>query len=331
MCEISILMSTFQSIQQSIAPELEMLNQRIANTLTSPNALMNQVIEGYLKSKGKQIRPIIVILSAKLLGEVNENVISAATAVELLHNATLIHDDVVDDTKLRRGQATINNIWDNHIAVLVGDFFLSSALLQAIETDDIKIIKSITNLGKLLSIGEIDQIYNARYHTLNEDAYFETIYRKTASLFVSCVEVGAFAVKASDDDTEKLSKVARLLGLCFQIKDDIFDYFNDEKIGKPTGNDLREGKITLPLLHVLLNESLPQHDEMLALSKKEDLDTNEINTLIEYAKQHGGIEYAYDTMQRLRDEAVEIISQFPASQTRDHFIAIIDYIISRDK
>jgi hypothetical protein len=185
--------------------------------------------------------------------------------------------------------------------------------------------------NKIFSIGEIDQIYNARYHTLNEDAYFETIYRKTASLFVSCVEVGAFAVKASDDDTEKLSKVARLLGLCFQIKDDIFDYFNDEKIGKPTGNDLREGKITLPLLHVLLNESLPQHDEMLALSKKEILDTNEINTLIEYAKQHGGIEYAYDTMQRLRDEAVEIISQFPASQTRDHFIAIIDYIISRDK
>ncbi len=324
-------MSTFQSIQKSIAPELDMLNKRISDTLASPNALMNQVIEGYLKSKGKQIRPIIVILSAKLLGEVNENVISAATAVELLHNATLIHDDVVDDTKLRRGQATINNIWDNHIAVLVGDFFLSSALLQAIETNDIKIIKSITNLGKLLSIGEIDQIYNARFHNLNEDAYFETIYRKTASLFVSCVEVGAFAVGASDDDTQRLAQVARLLGLCFQIKDDIFDYFNDEKIGKPTGNDLREGKITLPLLHVLLNDTLPQHDEMLALSKKEILDTDEINTLIEYAKRHGGIEYAYDTMQRLRNEAVEIISQFPESQTRDFFIAIIDFIISRNK
>ena len=324
-------MSTFQSIQKSIAPELEMLNKRISDTLASPNALMNQVIEGYLKSKGKQIRPIIVILSAKLLGEVNENVISAATAVELLHNATLIHDDVVDDTKLRRGQPTINNIWDNHIAVLVGDFFLSSALLQAIETNDIKIIKSITNLGKLLSIGEIDQIYNARFHNLNEDAYFETIYRKTASLFVSCVEVGAFAVGASDDDTQCLARVGRLLGLCFQIKDDIFDYFNDEKIGKPTGNDLREGKITLPLLHVLLNDTLPQHDEMLALSKKEILDTDEINTLIEYAKRHGGIEYAYNTMQRLRDEAVEIISQFPESQTRDFFIAIIDFIISRDK
>lgn len=331
MHEILILMDTLQSIQHSIAPELEMLNARIASTLASPNALMNQVIEGYLKSKGKQIRPIIVILSAKLLGEVNQNVISAATAVELLHNATLIHDDVVDDTKLRRGLPTINNIWDNHIAVLVGDFFLSTALLQAIETGDIKIITSITNLGKLLSIGEIDQIYNARYHNLSEDAYFETIYRKTASLFVSCVEVGAYAVGASEKHTQLLAKVARLLGLCFQIKDDIFDYFDDEKIGKPTGNDLREGKITLPLLHVLLNDALPQHAEMLELSKKEILETNEINTLIDYAKRNGGIEYAYDTMKRLRDEAVEIISQLPPSTSRNHFIEIIDYIITRDK
>lgn len=331
MHEILILMDTLQSIQHSIAPELEMLNARIASTLASPNALMNQVIEGYLKSKGKQIRPIIVILSAKLLGEVNQNVISAATAVELLHNATLIHDDVVDDTKLRRGSPTINNIWDNHIAVLVGDFFLSTALLQAIETGDIKIITSITNLGKLLSIGEIDQIYNARYHNLSEEAYFETIYRKTASLFVSCVEVGAYAVGASEEHTQLLSKVARLLGLCFQIKDDIFDYFDDEKIGKPTGNDLREGKITLPLLHVLLNDTLPQHEAMLALSKKEVLGTDEINTLINYAKSNGGIEYAYDTMKRLRDEAVEIISQLPPSAARNHFIDIIDFIITRDK
>ena len=324
-------MSTIQSIQQSIAPELEMLNNRISTTLASPNALMNQIIEGYLKSKGKQIRPIIVILSAKLLGEVNESVIAAATSVELLHNATLIHDDVVDDTKLRRGLPTINNIWDNHIAVLIGDFFLSSALMQAVDTDNLKIIKSITNLGKLLSIGEIDQIYNARFHTLNEDAYFETIYRKTASLFVSCVEVGAYAVGASEQDTKKLAQVARLLGLCFQIKDDIFDYFDDEKIGKPTGNDLREGKITLPLIHVLLNDTLPQHEEMLALSKKEVLDTDEINSLIAYAKQHGGIEYAYDTMQRLRNEAIEILAQLPDSEARQHFVTIIDYIISRDK
>ena len=324
-------MSTIQSIQQSIATELEMLNNRISSTLASPNALMNQVVGGYLKSKGKQIRPIIVILSAKLLGEVNDNVIAAATSVELLHNATLIHDDVVDDTKLRRGQATINNIWDNHIAVLVGDFFLSSALFQAIETENIAIIKSITNLGKQLSIGEIDQIYNARYHTLSEDAYFQTIYRKTASLFVSCVEVGAYAVGASEEHTRLLSEVARLLGLCFQIKDDIFDYFDDEKIGKPTGNDLREGKITLPLLHVLLNDTLPQHEEMLTLSKKEVLNTDEINTLIDYAKRNGGIEYAYDTMHRLRNEAADILAQLPESEARQHFITIIDYIISRDK
>lgn len=330
MHEISFSMNTFQSIRQSIAPELEMLNARITETLASPNALMNQVIEGYLKAKGKQIRPIIVILSANLLGKVNNDVISAATSVELLHNATLIHDDVVDDTKLRRGNPTINNIWDNHIAVLVGDFFLSTALQQAIATDNINIISSITNLGKLLSIGEIDQIYNARYHNLNEEAYFETIYRKTASLFVSCVEVGAFAVNASQDDIKRLAQFARLLGLCFQIKDDIFDYFNDEKIGKPTGNDLREGKITLPLLHVLQNESLPGHNEMIELSQKEILNTDEINTLIEYAKQHGGIDYAYNTMNRLRNEAVDIISQFPQSETRDNFIAILDYIIARD-
>ena len=324
-------MSTIQSIQQSIATELEMLNNRISSTLASPNALMNQVVGGYLKSKGKQIRPIIVILSAKLLGEINDNVIAAATSVELLHNATLIHDDVIDETKLRRGQPTINNIWDNHIAVLAGDFFLSSALFQAIETENVAIIKSLTNLGKQLSIGEIDQIYNARYHTLSEDAYFQTIYRKTASLFVSCVEVGAYAVGASEEHTRLLSEVARLLGLCFQIKDDIFDYFDDEKIGKPTGNDLREGKITLPLLHVLLDDTLPQHDEMLALSKKEVLNTDEINTLIDYAKRNGGIEYAYDTMQRLRNEAAEILTQLPESEARQHFITIIDYIISRDK
>lgn len=324
-------MSTIQSIQQSIATELEMLNNRISSTLASPNALMNQVVEGYLKSKGKQIRPIIVILSAKLLGEMNDNVIAAATSVELLHNATLIHDDVIDETKLRRGQPTINNIWDNHIAVLAGDFFLSSALFQAIETENVAIIKSLTNLGKQLSIGEIDQIYNARYHTLSEDAYFQTIYRKTASLFVSCVEVGAYAVGASEEHTRLLSEVARLLGLCFQIKDDIFDYFDDEKIGKPTGNDLREGKITLPLLHVLLNDTLPQHEEMLALSKKEVLNTGEINTLINYAKSNGGIEYAYDTMHRLRNEAAEILTQLPESEARQHFITIIDYIISRDK
>lgn len=324
-------MTTLEIIQQTISSELKQLNDRIAETLMSSNLLLNQVVEGYLKTKGKQVRPIIVMLSAKMFGAITPNVISAAAAVELLHNASLIHDDVVDDTKTRRGNPTVNNIWDNHIAVLVGDFFVSTALHQAISTGDVRIINSMAKLGKLLSLGEIDQIYNARYHNLSEDAYFTTINHKTASLFVSCVEMGGYAVGADEARLAKMARFAELLGLCFQIKDDIFDYFADDKIGKPTGNDLREGKITLPLLHVLLDATLPDHVEMLELSRKEELTTDEINALIGYAKRHGGIDYAYQKMAELRNQAVEIISEFPDTDIRRAFIALFDYIITRDK
>lgn len=324
-------MTALESIQQTISGELKTLNDRISSTLKTSNELMNQVVDTYLQTKGKQIRPILVLLSAKLFGAVNENVISAAAAVEMLHNASLIHDDVVDDTKKRRNKPTINSIWDNHIAVLVGDFFVSVALQQAIKTDDIRIIKTISELGKLLSLGEIDQIYNARYHKLSEDAYFEVIGRKTASLFVSCIQMGGYAVGVDDERLNKMSRFAELLGLCFQIKDDIFDYYEDEKIGKPTGNDLREGKITLPLLYALTRQDLSQHDEMLQLSRKEELGSDEINTLINFAKDNGGIDYAYETMARLRNEAMEIIAQFPDSDTKKSFISIFDYIIDRDK
>ncbi len=324
-------MTALESIQQTISVELKALNDRISSTLKTSNELMNQVVDTYLQTKGKQIRPILVLLSAKLFGEVNDNVISAAAAVEMLHNASLIHDDVVDDTKKRRNKPTINSIWDNHIAVLVGDFFVSVSLQQAINTGDIRIIKSISNLGKLLSLGEIDQIYNARYHKLSEEAYFEVIGRKTASLFVSCIELGGYASGADDKRLKDMSRFAELLGLCFQIKDDIFDYYEDEKIGKPTGNDLREGKITLPLLYALSRTDINQHEEMLQLSRKEELQSEDINTLINFAKENGGIEYAYDTMARLRNEAMEIIAQFPDSDTKKSFISIFDYIIERDR
>ena len=191
-------------------------------------------------------------------------------------------------------------------------------------------IQTISNLGRLLSIGELDEIYNARYNELDEQAYFNIIYRKTASLFVSCVEVGAYATGVDDDRLDTLREYARLLGLCFQIKDDIFDYFSDEKIGKPTGNDLREGKVTLPLLHALKNTSHPRHAEMESLARKEALDTNEINALIAFAIENGGIEYAEDVMRRMRDEAVSLLSRFDRSDITDSFIALIDFIISRD-
>ncbi|MBD5260053.1 MAG: polyprenyl synthetase family protein [Bacteroides sp.] len=324
-------MSTLEEIQHSIKPELEMLHRRISSSLSSPNQLMNQVIEGYLKSKGKMIRPILVILTAKLFGRVDNRVIASAAAVEMLHNASLIHDDVVDDSQMRRSMPTVNNIWGNHIAVLTGDFFVSSALQQAISTADIRIVEVLAGLGKLLSLGEIDQIYNARFHTLNEKAYFEIISRKTASLFVSCVKMGGYATGAPDDKIDPMCRFAELLGLCFQIKDDIFDYFNDPRIGKPTGNDLREGKITLPLLYALSLTDNPAHEEMVSLSRSEQLTTAEIETLIEFAKESGGIEYAYSTMERLRAEAMEILDSYPRSEVTDAFASIFNYVISRDK
>lgn len=322
-------MSSIKEIQQLIAPELRALNDLIAQTLDSPNELMNRIVDNYLRTKGKQIRPILVILSAKLFGEINENVIKAAASVELLHNASLIHDDVVDETKMRRNTPTINGIWDNHIAVLVGDFFVSSSLQLAMQTGDIRIIGAIAKLGKLLSIGELDQIYCARFHNLTEPAYMQTIERKTASLFMACVEMGGYAVGASDREIADISEFARLLGLCFQIKDDIFDYFEDKNIGKPTGNDLREGKITLPLLHVLESDTSALREDMLELSQKEELSTDEINTLIDYAKSCGGIDYAYTTMEQLRAQAMPILDGFSNADVTRQLSAILDYTINR--
>ena len=249
----------------------------------------------------------------------------------MLHNASLIHDDVVDDSKTRHGNATINAVWDNHIAVLVGDFFVSNALQLAIRTNDLRVIDTIASLGKLLSLGEMDQIYNARFHELDEEAYFTIISHKTASLFVSCVSVGAYCVGVDDDRLKRMQRFAELFGLCFQIRDDIFDYYSDEKIGKPTGNDLREGKITLPLLYALANGDPAKRDAMIELSRKESLSENDITELIEYAKDNGGIKYAKETMQRLRDEAAEILATFPTSETTESLLAMLDYIITREK
>lgn len=322
-------MSALKEIQQLIAPELQALNELIACTLNSSNELMNRIVDNYLRTKGKQIRPILVILSAKLFGDVNENVIRAAAAVELLHNASLIHDDVVDETKIRRNEPTINGIWDNHIAVLVGDFFVSSSLQLAIKTGDIRIINAIAKLGKLLSIGELDQIYCARFHNLTEPAYMQNIERKTASLFMACVEMGGYAVNASNENISHISEFARLLGLCFQIKDDIFDYYEDNGIGKPTGNDLREGKITLPLLHVLSTDNSPQKADMQILSQQEELSTDDIARLIDYAKSNGGIDYAYAKMESLRNQATQILNNFSNKEITDHLANILDYTIHR--
>lgn len=316
-------MNTLQSIKESIAQPLESLNELIHSRLSSDNPLMASIIDSFLKSKGKQIRPIVVLICAKASGEIDGNVLNAAASVELLHNASLIHDDVIDESKLRRGAPTVNAIWDNHIAVLVGDYFVSTALQLAIATADMRIVDEIGRLGRMLSIGEIDQIYNARCHSLTEEAYFNIIRLKTASLFVACARVGCFAAGASPEITEILSKTAELLGLCFQIRDDIFDYFTSDTIGKPTGNDLREGKITLPLLHALLSTG---DAEMNSLAANEEFSDADIAELYAFARENGGIEYACNVMENLREQASAL--NMPDGSPNP-LLPVFDFIISR--
>lgn len=322
-------MNHLDTIQQELQGELKRLNAEIREALYTDNQLMNRVVNTYLETKGKQIRPIMVILSAKMFGEINDRVFLAGEALEMLHNASLIHDDIIDETAVRRGSPTINATWGNHIAVLVGDYFVSNALALGIRTGNLAIISALSNLGRELSLGEIDQITNARWHHFTEEGYYEVISKKTASLFLNCVRMGAEAVDASEEQFAPMLEYARLLGLCFQIRDDIFDYYDDASIGKPTGNDLREGKVTLPLIYALHHAPAPEAQEMKTLLERGALSDSEIATLIDFAKRHGGIDYAYDEMRRMQREAHTIISQYPESAARTHFETIFEYIILR--
>lgn len=319
-------------IRQPITGELALLNETLAETLHTNSPLMNEVIQTYLESKGKQIRPILVLLCAKLFGSVPRAAIDSAASLELLHNASLIHDDVVDESQKRRGLPTINQLYDNRIAVLTGDYFVSCALACSVKTCQMEIISTLGVLGRELARGEIDQLSNARDHRLDESAYFDVIRRKTASLFYACMRVGALSAGADEATVDRLSLFGEKLGLCFQIKDDIFDYYEDKVIGKPTGNDLREGKITLPLIYAITHHTGAENEQMRALLLGEEhLSAESVHTLIEYAKREGGIAYAYETMKRIRNEAVELLADFPPSETVDALIAILDYAIEREK
>lgn len=323
-------MNDMKKIQECLGPELDEMNAIIVETLRTSNQMMDDIVTRYLKIKGKQIRPILVILSARMFGSVSREVLLAGAALEMLHNASLIHDDIVDETALRRGMPTINATMGNHIAVLVGDYFVSNALAAGIRTGDIRVISALSALGKELSLGEIDQICNARDHALDESSYFGMIRQKTASLFINCVRMGAELGGATQEDLEKLVRYAELLGLCFQIKDDIFDYYEDTRIGKPTGNDLREGKVTLPLLYALRTAPEPEARPMRDLLLKGTLSGDDINRLIEFAKAHGGIDYAYSRMREMQREGEKILSTLPDTESGKAFGDIFDFIISRD-
>ena len=320
---------SLKNIQEQLCPELEELERIITTTLTSDSELTNSIVTTYLKRKGKLLRPIVTLLSAKFFGGINDKALQGAAALEMLHNASLIHDDVIDEAKERRGYPTINKVWSNHVAVLVGDFFVTGALRCGVATGDGRILSALADMGRDLSLGEIDQVDIARNHIIDEETYMKVIRAKTASLFECCAEVGGYANDAPQTAIDELRRYTRLLGICFQIKDDTFDYYHDPIIGKPTGNDLREGKVTLPLIYALRRTDLPECEEMLALVSKEEPTSEDIDRLIDYAKRAGGIDYAYETMERLRDEATTILSPYQPDKSVDQFREIFDYVIER--
>ena len=323
-------MTNLDDIRDSLADDLRRLNGIIEDTLRSDTALMNSIVSRYLATKGKQLRPMLTLLSGRLFGGINDRVLYAGAAIEMLHNASLIHDDVIDQAQQRRGVETINSVWSNHVAVLVGDFFVTGALRCAVKAGDARVLESLAQMGGDLSLGEINQYDNARNRNIDEHTYINIIGKKTASLFESCVAVGGYVNNGPDEQIQALCRYARLLGLAFQIKDDTFDYYDDATVGKPTGNDLREGKITLPLIYALSRTELPEHASMQALAHKEQLTADDITTLVEWAKRAGGIDYAQQTMQRLRCEADALLDVFPAGEAVESFRQIFCYIIDRN-
>ena len=318
-------------IEQPVAVEFKRFNDEFAASLRSETNRLQSAIDRILNASGKHVRPLLVLLAAKACGQVTDNTINSAVLLELLHTATLIHDDVIDETKQRRGVPSLNAIFDNRISVLVGDYVLSTALIRSIQTGNLQIIGIVSNLGRDLSEGEIKQLETAEESIIDESCYMQVIRKKTAMLLSACAEIGSISVGASGEMVEKCREFGEYLGYCFQIKDDIFDYFKEANIGKPTGNDIREGKVTLPLLHALKTGSREEVDKCLRIIKEKDFTTENISLLIDFAKANGGIEYAEQRMQEYRDKAVEVLMTLPESEAREGLLLLADYIVERRK
>lgn len=325
---------TLDEIKAPVASAVERYHEDFDSILASRSEWLQQAIQILSQSSGKMVRPILTALIAGMLrGEVPELAIDSGILLELIHTATLIHDDVIDEAKTRRGRPTLGAIFDNRIAVLMGDFVLSSALIGAIQTRNLRIIGIVSQIGRELTEGEIRQYETADKVVLSEENYLDVIRQKTAVLFRSCAEVSAISVEANEDDIAKVGLLAEKLGLAFQIRDDIFDYYPSVEVGKPTGNDIREGKVTLPLLHVLLSDygKSPEGQECLALLQDKQIDEVSIERLISVAKEEGGIVYAEERMNAYIDEAKALILSYPDSPYREALLGLADYIAGRTK
>jgi octaprenyl-diphosphate synthase len=324
-------MITVDQIKAPIEQELAEFEAFFLDSMRSNVPLLDKVIHYIAKRKGKQIRPMFVFLVARMLGGQGENrTYSAAALVELLHTATLVHDDVVDDANERRGFFSVNALWKNKIAVLVGDYLLSRSLLTSIDNKDFASLEVIARAVKAMSEGELLQLEKSRTLDITEEVYMEVIRKKTGSLIAACCEAAAISVGRTDV-AEKMRKFGETVGLAFQIKDDIFDYGNDVQIGKPTGNDIRERKVTMPLIYALNNSNKETKKELLTILKKHNENKKKVKRAIEIVVDAGGVAYAHGKMMQLKDEALSLIKDVPDSPAKDALIGLVEYTTLRLK
>ena len=324
-------MNRLEQIKRPISAEFEVFKQKFDASLQSSNPLLGEVINFIKQRNGKMMRPMLALLMAKLCGEIKDSTYYAAISLELLHTASLVHDDVVDESDKRRGQSSVNAVYDNKVSVLVGDYLLATSLTNAALTADVQLVELVSRLGQALSEGEIIQLSNTNASDFSEDVYFDVISKKTAALFSTASEAGARSVKCTDEMAQKAALFGELIGIAFQIKDDIFDYYTSDVLGKPTGNDMKEGKLTLPSLYVL---NALQDESMIALALKIrslEATDEEIAQFIEYVKCNGGIEYATMVMKGYRDKAIEVLPSTASQDLKDALTAYIDYVIERKK
>ncbi len=322
-------MDRLKEIRRPIEAELGVYREIFDEALTNPDAYLGLALKHIGARQGKMMRPILVLLVAKELGAVNEAALKSAVTLELLHTASLVHDDIVDESNERRGQASTNQVYGNKAAVLLGDYLLSEALHYAGATRNIGIVSRVAHLGRTLSEGEIAQLWNIRNDVISEEVYFRIITDKTASLFATCAELGALSMGASPEFTETARRLGEIIGICFQIRDDIFDYYEDSAVGKPTGNDMAEGKLTLPVIHALKATQDARMEAIARAVKTGEAGKDDIAVLVQFTKDNGGIAYAERVMDNLKAQAQNLLKAFGNAEVRASLEAYLDFIIER--
>lgn len=324
-------MSEIDKIKAPIRQEMIEFNDFFKSSIKSKVPLLDIITNYILRRKGKQMRPLFVFLSARMFGEINESSFTAASLIELLHTATLVHDDVVDESYERRGFFSINALWKSKVAVLVGDYFLSKGLLLSLEKKEFELLEIVANAVKEISEGELYQIQKSRKLDISEEEYFEIIRKKTASLIAACTACGAKSVNSNTDTIEQMRLFGEYVGIAFQIRDDLFDYQKNGLVGKPMGNDIKEKKLTLPLIYSLENCDKAQKRKILRMISRQRKKSNTLDNIILFVKDRGGIEYSTDKMNDFRDKALLILSGFPDSEAKSSLKALVNYSIDRKK